>query len=103
MLDNRLVKIAVRETVERERDQSMIIKPRPKLRQTLGALAEQFVHTLTRKPEADSHRLVGGDDAFHGERIFLEVRLRLLQRRPGMHVRAIADHAICGRFSVHRY
>ncbi len=103
MLDNRLVEIAVRETVERERDQSMIIKPWPKLRQALGSLAEQFVHTLAREPEADSHRFVGGDAAFHGERVFLEVRLGLLQRRAGMHVRAIADDATCRRFSIHRY
>ena len=102
MLDDRLVEVAVWETVERKRDQSMIIKPRPKFRQALGSLAEQFVHTLARKPEPDSHRIVGGNDAFNRERILLEVRLRLLQRRTGVHVRAVSDHALWRRVSVHR-
>jgi uncharacterized protein DUF2330 len=96
MLDNRLVKIALRETVERVWHESDFAQPGA---ESLDfSLAQQSLRRSRRKPEPDAHRMRGRHAGLHRERITLEIRLGRFEIGTRMDVSAVTnlrkiDHA----------
>lgn len=87
MLDDLLVKVPVRETIERERNQAHAAQPVGKLLE-LSILAKAL-GGRGRKPEPNSHRFVRRNLAFDLERVFLQIRPHSRQIRPRVDIGAI--------------
>ena len=90
MLDNLLVKVAVRKSVPCAGEQPMAGEPLPEFADPV--LLEQLSRCRRRQPQAHAHRLIGAYALLDGQRVALEILEHFLARHSGMHIRAVAEY-----------